>query len=190
MLEALDRDNLFLVPLDDRRQWYRYHHLFADVLRAHLADEQPDHVAELHRRASAWYEQNGERPEAIRHALAAGISRERPTWSSWQWPTLRRDRQEATLLGWLDALPDELSAAGPCSAMRTRGCCCQAASSRASRPRLRDAERWLDTATRPSGASAAAGWSSWTKRNSAAAGFDRCRTVRAMRWLAATWPRP
>ena len=52
MLEALDRGNLFLVPLDDRRRWYRYHHLFADVLRARLLDEQPDHVPELHRRAS------------------------------------------------------------------------------------------------------------------------------------------
>ena len=70
MLEALDRGNLFLVPLDDRRQWYRYHQLFADVLRAHLLDEQPDRVPELHRRASEWYEQNGERSEAIRHALA------------------------------------------------------------------------------------------------------------------------
>ena len=70
MLEALDRGNLFLVPLDDRRQWYRYHHLFADVLRARLLDEQPDRVPELHRRASDWYEQNGERSEAIRHALA------------------------------------------------------------------------------------------------------------------------
>ena len=70
MLEALERGNLFVVPLDDRRQWYRYHHLFADVLQARLRDEQPDEVAELHRRASDWYEQNGERSEAIRHALA------------------------------------------------------------------------------------------------------------------------
>ena len=52
MLEALDRGNLFLVPLDDRRQWYRYHHLFGDVLRARLLDERPDEVADLHRRAS------------------------------------------------------------------------------------------------------------------------------------------
>ncbi len=56
MLEALDRDNLFLVPLDDRRQWYRYHHLFADVLQARLLDEQPERVAQLHRLASDWYE--------------------------------------------------------------------------------------------------------------------------------------
>src|SRR6185503_10175690 len=71
-LEALDRANLFVVPLDDRRRWYRYHHLFSDVLRAHLVDQQPDLVSDLHRRASDWYAQNGERPDAIRHALAGG----------------------------------------------------------------------------------------------------------------------
>ena len=77
-LAALERGNLFLVPLDDRRRWYRYHQLFADVLHARLRDEQPDDVPDLHRRASGWYEQNGEPSEAIRHALAArGISSER-----------------------------------------------------------------------------------------------------------------
>src|SRR5204862_6709388 len=70
MLDALDRGNLFLVPLDDRRRWYRYHHLFADVLQARLQDEQPDRVPELHRRASEWYEHDGDRSEAIRHAMA------------------------------------------------------------------------------------------------------------------------
>src|ERR671914_2142289 len=54
MLEALERGNLFVVPLDDRRHWFRYHHLFADVLRARLMDEQPDRVCELHQRASHW----------------------------------------------------------------------------------------------------------------------------------------
>ena len=77
MLAALERGNLFLVPLDDRRQWYRYHQLFADVLQAHLLDEQPDDVPELHRRASIWYEQNGEpvrgdRPCAGRRGFRAG----------------------------------------------------------------------------------------------------------------------
>jgi LuxR family maltose regulon positive regulatory protein len=70
MLETLDRKNLFLVPLDDRRHWYRYHHLFADVLQVHLLDEHSDSVPELHLRASQWYEQNGEPAEAIHHALA------------------------------------------------------------------------------------------------------------------------
>src|SRR6201985_3411113 len=71
-LTALERGNLFLVPLDERRQWYRYDQLFADVLHARLLDEQPDDVPELHRRASGWLEQHGEQSEAIRHALAAG----------------------------------------------------------------------------------------------------------------------
>src|SRR6476469_6592919 len=72
MLEALDRGNLFLVSLDDRRRWYRYHHLFADVLQARLLDEQPGQISDLHRRASEWYEQDGELSEAVHHALAAG----------------------------------------------------------------------------------------------------------------------
>src|SRR3954465_12095330 len=70
MLEGLDRSNLFVVPLDDRRRWYRYQHLFADVLRVRLLDEQPELSDELHRRASAWYEAAGDRPEAIAHAMA------------------------------------------------------------------------------------------------------------------------
>ena len=65
MLEALDRKRLFLVPLDGRRQWYRYHYLFADRLRARLLDEQPDQAPDLHRRASAWYERTGDAAEAI-----------------------------------------------------------------------------------------------------------------------------
>ena len=98
MLEALDRANLFLVPLDDRRRWYRYHHLFADVLRAHLLDEQPDEVPELHRRASDWYEQNGDRSEAIRHALAGGDFDRAADLIELAVPALRAGRQEATVL--------------------------------------------------------------------------------------------
>src|SRR5687767_14744318 len=63
MLETLQRGNFFLIPLDDKRHWYRYHHLFADVLRMHLTAEQPELVPALHRRASAWYEQNGSAPD-------------------------------------------------------------------------------------------------------------------------------
>ena len=71
-LEALDRANLFLVPLDDSRHWYRYHHLFADMLQAHLQDERPEEITDLHRRASQWYDQHGQPSPAVRHALAAG----------------------------------------------------------------------------------------------------------------------
>jgi LuxR family maltose regulon positive regulatory protein len=70
-LESLDRANLFLVPLDDQRRWYRYHHLFGGVLQAYLAAELPEEIAGLHRRAGAWFEQQGDLDEAIRHAFDA-----------------------------------------------------------------------------------------------------------------------
>ncbi len=108
MLEALDRGNLFLVPLDDRRRWYRYHQLFADVLQARLLDEQPGQVPDLHRRASAWYQQNGEPSEAIRHALAAGDFERAADLVELAIPAMRRTRQEATVRGWLEVLPDEV----------------------------------------------------------------------------------
>ena len=70
MLEALERANLFVVALDDERRWYRYHHLFAEVLNNHLQQTEPALVSELHRRASAWYEQHELTAEAVQHALA------------------------------------------------------------------------------------------------------------------------
>ncbi len=72
LLEAIERDNLFLLPLDGERRWWRYHHLFADLLRARLSHEQPDRVAVLHRAAALWYERRGLPDDAVRHALAAG----------------------------------------------------------------------------------------------------------------------
>ncbi len=72
VLEYLERNNLFVVPLDDKRYWYRYHHLFADLLRQRLQRERPELVPELHRRASEWYEQNEQIAEAVGHALTSG----------------------------------------------------------------------------------------------------------------------
>jgi LuxR family maltose regulon positive regulatory protein len=72
ILSALERANMFLVPLDNNRVWYRYHHLFADLLRRHLADDHRGSEAELHRRASLWFADNGLYPEAIKHAFNAG----------------------------------------------------------------------------------------------------------------------
>ena len=107
MLERLEHENLFVIALDDERQWYRYHHLFADVLRSRLQREQPERIRELHRRAAAWYERNGWTSEAIRHALAAQEHDraadlvERVARKMWF-------RGEVmTLLGWLEALPEE-----------------------------------------------------------------------------------
>src|SRR5688500_918441 len=104
-LEELDRSNLFLVPLDDRRTWYRYHHLFGDVVRARLLDEQPDRVAELHRRASDWYASNGEPQEAIIHALAGEDPERAAELIELAAPAMQRARQESQLRSWLEALP-------------------------------------------------------------------------------------
>jgi LuxR family transcriptional regulator, maltose regulon positive regulatory protein len=108
LLEQAERANLFLHPLDEVRGWWRYHHLFADLLRARLAQERPDRVEELHRAAAAWCEAQGLAEEAIGHALAAGdaiwavrlVERELDACIlRWEGLTLRR---------WLAALPAEL----------------------------------------------------------------------------------
>ena len=72
LLDTLERDNLFLVPLDDERGWYRYHHLFSDLLKLVLEQTHPGLSVELHRRACHWYEAQGMLPEALHHGLAAG----------------------------------------------------------------------------------------------------------------------
>src|SRR5687767_1053492 len=107
-LRALQRGNFFLIPLDDNRHWYRYHHLFADVLRMHLMTEQPELVSILHNRASEWYEQNGSTADAIHHALAAKDFDRAADLIERAVLEMGRTRQESTLLGWLQALPDEL----------------------------------------------------------------------------------
>lgn len=107
VLAALERANLFLVPLDDRRQWYRYHHLFADVLRARVLSEQPEQVPLLHRRASRWYELHDLGEDAVRHAMAARDVERAVHLMELALPTVRRNRQDAVLLGWLKELPDD-----------------------------------------------------------------------------------
>jgi LuxR family maltose regulon positive regulatory protein len=149
MLEALDRGNLFLVPLDDRRRWYRYHHLFADVLRARLLDERPDLLPELHRRASDWYEQNGERAVAIEHALAAEDFQRAADLVELAIPAIRRDLQVARAHKWLQALPDALLHSRPVLSVAFAGTLLAAGELEAVEARLRDAERWLDQTTGP-----------------------------------------
>ncbi len=146
-LAALERGNLFLVPLDDRRLWYRYHQLFADVLHARLLDEQPDEVPELHRRASAWYEENAEPSEAIRHALAAQDFGRAADLVELAIPAMRRSRQEAAVLGWLELLPDEVVRVRPVLSVGFAGALLAGGEFESVEARLRDAERWLDGAT-------------------------------------------
>ena len=142
MLEALDRDNLFLVPLDDRRQWYRYHHLFADVLRARLSEETPEIARELHRRASDWYAANGERSEAIRHAIG-GQHFERAAELVELAPRPAQG-QAGDHAAWLARADARRPARGPAGAQQRP--CGGAAVHRGDRGverHLRDAERWL-----------------------------------------------
>jgi LuxR family transcriptional regulator, maltose regulon positive regulatory protein len=144
MLEALDRANLFLVPLDDRRRWYRYHQLFADVLRARLLDEQPDRVPDLHRRASVWYEQNSDRSEAIRHAMAGEDFERAAELVELAIPAMSQGRQEATLRRWLDAIPDGLFEARPVLAVGYVAARLVSGEIEGVEARLRQAERWLE----------------------------------------------
>ena len=154
-LAALERGNLFLMPLDDHRRWYRYHRLFADVLQAHLLDERPDDVPELHRRASLWYEQNGEPSEAIRHALAAEDFERAADLIELSIPALRRDRREVTLRRWLEAIPDELVRVRPVLNMGFVGALAVVGELEGVEGRLRDTERMLDTPAASSKASEA-----------------------------------
>jgi LuxR family transcriptional regulator, maltose regulon positive regulatory protein len=144
VLEELERSNLFVVPLDDTRQWYRYHHLFADVLHAHVMQEQPDHVPTLHRRASAWYEHNGSPADAIRHALAAKDFERAAGLIELAWPAMDGRFQSATWLGWVKALPDELIRARPVLNVGYAWALLNGGELEAGEARLRDAERWLD----------------------------------------------
>jgi LuxR family maltose regulon positive regulatory protein len=148
MLETLDRGNLFLVPLDDRRRWYRYHHLFADVLHARLLGEQPGQVQGLHRRASAWYERSGEQSVAIAHALAAEDFERAAALMELAIPAMRRTRQEATVHSWLEALPDEVIRVRPVLSVGVAGALLADGKLDGVEGWLRNAERWLDGAER------------------------------------------
>jgi LuxR family maltose regulon positive regulatory protein len=113
ILEYLERNNLFVVPLDGERRWYRYHQLFAALLRYRLHRLRPDLAPLLHGRAGAWYEQDGLVSQAIDHALAAGELE----WAAHlveQAAEATMLRSEfATLLRWVEALPAEQVRAHP-----------------------------------------------------------------------------
>lgn len=104
-LHDLELSNLFLVPLDSRREWYRYHHLFGDLLRQHAADALGGDLSLLHRRAAAWHRLAGNPAEAIHHATAAGDLADASQLIVDHWLEARDGGRLETLLSWLDALP-------------------------------------------------------------------------------------
>ena len=108
-LEHLERANLFIIPLDSERHWYRYHHLFADLLRQRLGKNlSPGEITELHIRASEWYEQNGLMLEAFQHALLAGEFVRAARLAEDVWQDMERSFQTAAWLGWVKKLPNEV----------------------------------------------------------------------------------
>jgi LuxR family maltose regulon positive regulatory protein len=146
-LEYLEHANLLVVPLDDKRQWYRYHHLFADVLQVRLMKQQPNQVASLHRRASEWYEQKDLPSDAIRHALAAKDFERAAGLAELAWPAWRGPVQSIAWLGWVQALPDELVRARPVLSVAYAQALLNAGKLEAAEARLLDAEQWLEPTT-------------------------------------------
>jgi LuxR family maltose regulon positive regulatory protein len=139
MLAAIERANLFLIPLDEVRGWWRYHPLFADLLRVRVMQDQPGRLPGLHRAAADWCEQQGLVDDAVRHALAAGD----PAWAARlverHFGTALAWAEAATVTRWLAALPDEQIRARP------RLCALRAVQAvRAGQPA--ELERWLDAA--------------------------------------------
>jgi LuxR family transcriptional regulator, maltose regulon positive regulatory protein len=116
IIETLERENLFLVPLDDNRQWYRYHHLFAQLLRSQLAMADPGSVRSLHQRASAWHRQSGSTEEAISHVLAADDTAGAVDMIARSWFSYLDSGRTATVRGWMRSLGDDRIAAHPLAA--------------------------------------------------------------------------
>ena len=108
MLETLERANLFVIPLDDERRWYRYHHLFADALRARLSARHPERVSQLHAAASRWLAENGLMEDAVRHAMAGGDQEHTADLVELAVADMRRRRANRTLRVWLAALPEDV----------------------------------------------------------------------------------
>ena len=147
MLEMLEHANLFIVPLDEERRWYRYHHLFADLLRQQLRQKHPQRQFELHKRASDWYAQQNLPADAIRHALAAKDFARAADLAELAWPDWKIGHRSITWLGWTKDLPDELVWTRPVLCVAIAQALLNAGKLEAAAARLIDAEQSLETST-------------------------------------------
>ncbi len=107
-LERLEQANLFLIPLDNKRIWYRYHHLFSDLLRQKLIQSQVGDLAYLHQEASKWYQQAGFIQDAIQHAIAAGDHERTAALLEESWPDWYSPSSQVIWMKWVSSLPDEI----------------------------------------------------------------------------------
>jgi LuxR family maltose regulon positive regulatory protein len=113
LLDEIRKGNLFLVPLEPGGRWFRYHHLFAEVLYALLERDHPDEIAALYQRAAAWFESEGHASEAVDHALRSGDVAQAKALILKHWLPMVHKGEVATLLRWLDALPEEIERDDP-----------------------------------------------------------------------------
>ncbi len=141
-LEALERANLFIVPLDNERRWYRYHHLFGDLLHQRLG--KPKEFAEFHLRASRWHEENGDLGAAFHHAIAAGDFVRAARLAEVAWQGMNESFQSAAWLSWVKKLPDKLIRTRPVLCTQIAQAFTDTGELEASELRLQDAERCLD----------------------------------------------
>ncbi len=144
ILESMERGNLFVLPLDDKRLWYRYHHLFAEVLHSRLMEEHSDLVPDMHRRASEWYEQNTQPTEAIRHALAAKDFTQAADLMELAWPVMNQNSQTFTWLDWARELPEEAVSNRPVLLVYMAWSALQSGEMEAGETRLDEAESLLN----------------------------------------------
>lgn len=138
-LEQIEHANLFLVPLDSERHWYRYHHLFGDLLLRRLGN--PPELAGFHQRASEWYEANDDLAEAFHHALAAGDFERAAGLAEAAWPEMERNFQTAVWLGWVEELPNAVVGSRP-------GLCVTLARAWTDAGEVDKSETWLQNAER------------------------------------------
>ena len=144
-LETLERANLFVVPLDTTRQWFRYHHLFADVLRVNLTNAFPDLVAVLHQRAATWFSANGSWEAAIGHALDAKNYPLAAEIIEMALPVLARSKQNTRALQWMRALPDDVVRNRPVLSAGLGSALLGIGDLDGADHHLRNAERWIGT---------------------------------------------
>jgi LuxR family maltose regulon positive regulatory protein len=148
LLEDLERRNLFVVALDDRREWYRYHHLFADVLQKQSAAKDPDAARSFHARASVWYEEHGSSADAVRHALAAADLQRATDLLERTWPEKDRSYEAANWLVRVKTLPDAVVRTRPVLSMGYAWALLNSGELEAAELRLRDVEHLLQEASR------------------------------------------
>ena len=142
ILEYLEHANLFIVPLDNERRWYRYHHLFGDLLRQRLG--KPKEFTEFNLRASQWYEENGDLDAAFHHAIAAVDFIRAAGLAEAAWQGMDDRFQTAAWLSWVKKLPEDVIYLRPVLCTQIGLSFMDAGNPEASESRLQDAERWLN----------------------------------------------